>query len=711
LIENTGNISADLNVKINSTWNITISEGKSRLLETIISIKKNTTLNVTISGDVNRTIQKEIICGENVMINITPQPTYLKGTVEIPYVIENIDLLDSKFNVTFSIDGQTVSEKFFVPKGENITDSVSFNLTKGAHLLRYVSPFEMVNVTINVLSPPEFVVSSIYPEDMNFTIGEHVILVFELKNTGGTEGEATLKLSMPDFEDTNRTWVRPGEKENMSFNFTIPDDLEEKSYKGIYELDGKRDEFTFFVQGANISVDASLDKNLYEEGESAILMLNVDNECNIDLNLYSRVKFNGYDNVTYFNLTGFGSETLSFNIPVTFTGDNKILYTVYMDSGRSLYINSMYSYEKKPDVPIRIYTDRDVYNMGENVTIHIIDANKTDVLNLTAPGFTYNNTISSPTTLNFTLPELRSGTYYIEYTFENFSSSHPFDVVGYSARVLEASLDKEKYHSEDAMSLGINIEAKRNVSGSLRKLIYNPDNEIIDDFEMNETLREGENEIEVSRTLSTNISGIHVIVYRFYADLGGPDLTMLVSGAEYFDAEGAGIYISLTTGWNMISLPLQPANISASAVLQTIPNTAGNMLYGWNASKNTYDAVYGAMELELGKAYWIPITADGTWMSSGTEIHGVQVGLTPGWNMIGVPCVAGVSATDMTVTVGADTYNLVDAINNGSIGGIFYSWNAADGEWNATVISDTAVLNPGMGYFANVNQECIITYP
>ena len=161
----------------------------------------------------------------------------------------------------------------------------------------------------------------------------------------------------------------------------------------------------------------------------------------------------------------------------------------------------------------------------------------------------------------------------------------------------------------------------------------------------------------------------------------------------------------------MISLPLQPANISASAVLQTIPNTAGNMLYGWNASKNTYDAVYGAMELELGKAYWIPITADGTWMSGGTEIHGVQVGLTPGWNMIGVPCAAGASATDMTVTVGAGTYNLVDAANNGYIGGIFYSWNAADGEWGATVISDTTVLNPGMGYFANVNQGCTITYP
>ena len=541
LIENTGNISADLNISINSTWNITIPEGESRLLETTMSIKKNTTLNVAISGDVNQTIQKEIICGENARINITPQPTYLEGTVEIPFTIENTGILDSKFNATFSMDAQTVSENFFVPKGENITGSVSFNLTKGAHLLRYVSPFEAINVTINVLSPPEFVVSSIYPEDMNFTLGENVILVFDVENIGGTEGEATLRLEMPDFEDTNRTWVRPGTEENISFNLTIPDDLEEKNYKGIYELDGKRDEFRFFVQGAKISVEASRDKPLYEEGETAILTLNVDNERNMDLSLYSRVKFNEYDSVQNFTLPCFGSKTLTFNVPVNFTGDNKMLYTVYMDTGRSLYINSMYVYEKKPDVPMRLYTDKDVYNMGESVTIHIVDVTKTDVLNLTAPNFTYNDTLSGPTMLEFTLPELRSGTYYIEYTYGNFSSAHPFDVRGYSARIIEAGLDKEVYYNGDIIKLKMNIEANRNVSGLQKTWIYDPENELVDELAMNKTLMEGENKIEISRTLSTNISGIHVIVYGFSAELSGDSLTMLVSGAEYFDAEAVGL--------------------------------------------------------------------------------------------------------------------------------------------------------------------------
>jgi len=54
LIENIGKIYADLNVRLNSsttsTWNITVPEGESRLLETTRNITKNTTLKVTISG-------------------------------------------------------------------------------------------------------------------------------------------------------------------------------------------------------------------------------------------------------------------------------------------------------------------------------------------------------------------------------------------------------------------------------------------------------------------------------------------------------------------------------------------------------------------------------------------------------------------------------------------------------------------------------------
>jgi len=555
-IENIGNISAELNVTLeNNTWNITIPEKESRLITTTMSIKKNTTLNVTISGDVNKTIQKEIICGENAKINITPQPTYLEGIVEIPFTIENIGLLDSEFNATFSIDNQTVSRSFFVPKGQNITDSVSFNLTKGAHILKYISPFEEVNVTINILSPPDFVITSIYPADMEFLIGENVTITFEVENVGGTEGEATIRLLMPDFEDTNRTWIRPGERENISFRFKMPDDLEERRYKGIYEIEGRRGEFYFFVYGANISVNASLDKNLYEENETAILILNITNECPLNLSLYARVKLGGYEEVKHFNLTDF--KTLKFYVPVHFNGQ-KLFYGIYMESGRALYLNAMYVHKKEI---ISLYTDKQVYNAGENVTI-FVETTESGILNITAPGFNKSMFLTGSAVIEFELPkELRSGTYYIDYTFDNFSAAYPFDVIGYSARILECNLDKEVYNQSDVMIVNMNVETNKNISGVLKSWIYDPEDNLIKELEIERNFVKGENKIEIVLNFSSNLSGIHALVYGIYAH---SDLIFLASGAEYFDVKGINAPPIANANGPYAGIEGQPVEFNAS---------------------------------------------------------------------------------------------------------------------------------------------------
>ena len=567
LIENLGDREVDSTVSIGAeteTWDIVIPGKESRLIETTMSIIEDTTLNVVISGDVEQTIQKETIMGEDAKIEITPQPNYLEGIVEIPYTIQNIGLLDSQFVAIFSIDDQTISRNIFVPKDQNITDSVSFNLTKGAYSLKYISPFEEVNVTVNVGSPPEFIVTSILPANLNFTIGQSVIVTFVVENIGGTEGEATMKLRMPDFEDKNTTWIRPGEEENTSFSFTIPDDLEEKSYKGIYELNGEREEFAFFVQGAKISVDASLDKPLYEEGETAIFTLTIINERGFDLSLNARVQLGEYEQVKHFNLTDL--ESLIFNVPTSFNGQ-KLFYGIYMGSGRALYLNSMYI-QKKEDI-ITLYTDKQVYSIGDKVRISV-DATKTGTLNITAPGFTTSVLVTGTTTLQFTLPELRSGTYYIDYTFDGFSSSYPFDVIGYFARIVEFALDKEEYKPGDIVTMKMTVEVNRGFSGILSVWIYDPVRNVVDSFEIDKNFTKGENRIHTSRTLTSREVGIHALVCGVYANLTGHSLVVLASGARYFDVYAPhGVSISLSP----TDLTIEPGQTAMYTI--NVTNTGG----------------------------------------------------------------------------------------------------------------------------------------
>ncbi|RLI48714.1 MAG: hypothetical protein DRP09_21200, partial [Candidatus Thorarchaeota archaeon] len=73
LMENTGNVSVDLNLSIGVDGPVPfcLSAKESKLVKTTMNITENTTLFINISGDINRTIQREIIFGEDAKINIT----------------------------------------------------------------------------------------------------------------------------------------------------------------------------------------------------------------------------------------------------------------------------------------------------------------------------------------------------------------------------------------------------------------------------------------------------------------------------------------------------------------------------------------------------------------------------------------------------------------------------------------------------------------
>jgi thiol-disulfide isomerase/thioredoxin len=529
MIENIANVDSDINVTLaDHVWDVVIPAGESRLLETIMGITEDTVLIVHIAGDVERTVQKEIIMGENAVLNLDTQAVYLEGLVEIPVTVVNTGLLDTEFDVIFSIGEQQISRTFFVPQGQSVMDVVSFDLAQGAYTLDYITPFEAGSVEIYV-GVPEFVVTQL-PENVTLILGQDVSWTFGVTNIGGAEGEAHLKLMVPDWEETMSTWIKPGEENTISFDFTIPDDLAEGEYKAIYEINGSRGEFTFFVEGAQISVQAMLDKELYIEGETAFLTLAVTNDSGFDLSLYARVQLDDYAEIQPFQLID--AQTLQFGVPVSFNG-NKLFYGIYMDSGRALHLNSIYIHEKE-DV-ITLYTDKQVYSTGETVTVFIESA-QSGTLNLTAPGYSTELPIDGQALLTFVVPELRSGTYYIDYTFDGFSSSYPFDVIGYSARILEFSLDKGSYGPGDTMTMKANVEVNRDVEGVFRIGLYNPGYNLIDEFNIPYSFQQGENAIKAEMIFTGQTPGIHSLINGVYGDLPGHSLVLLAAGIEYFDS-------------------------------------------------------------------------------------------------------------------------------------------------------------------------------
>ena len=534
-IQNTGEVELNLNVSIDSqTRQITIPPNQTRQIQAELSITRNTTLIVRTSGDVETTVTKEIIFGENASIAIYPENFYIEGIVEVPYEIRNLGLLETTFTASFILNNENITKTVYLPANGNLTDTLTFNLTKGEHLLRYSTPFQQGNVTIQVQTPPKIVLISL-PENMSFHLGQKAEMNVAFKNVGGTIGEIEVKLTVPGIAElTNKTWIEPGMEGNVSFNFKVPDDLEEKYYKAIFEIEGEKHEVKFFALGAKVAVHASLDKQLYEEGENATLTLTVENLRDMNLTLFSTVALGDYSIVEYFNLSSYETKELTFSVPVTFDY-GKMLYTVYLTSGRALYINALYIYPKPPEsAGIILYTDKQVYTIGETVTIYV-NVTKQGRLIMTAPNLNINMTISQGVqTFSFKVPKLRSGTYQIKYTFEDYSSSYPIDVIGYSARIIGPELDKTTYSNGDIINLTLIIDVNRNFEGLVKAWVFDPQDNIIGEGSTNHTFTAGENKVKISMILDTNRTGLHAIAYRVYAY---GSFIWLASGATYFDAE------------------------------------------------------------------------------------------------------------------------------------------------------------------------------
>ena len=96
---------------------------------------------------------------------------------------------------------------------------------------------------------------------------------------------------------------------------------------------------------------------------------------------------------------------------------------------------------------------------------------------------------------------------------------------------------------------------------------------------------------------------------------------------------------ALSSGWNLISLPLQPVNTAIASVLSGI---AGSYQAVWaysNGAWQVYDPsdVQGSTltTMQAGYGYWIKMTAAHTLSVSGAAPSPSSISLSQGWNLAG----------------------------------------------------------------------------
>lgn len=386
---------------------------------------------------------------------------------------------------------------------------------------------------------PEFVLLS-RPLEPAYVPGQDVTMSFTLKNVGMVEGPADLHLTVLDaLDETRRLWIAPGMEMDVEFSFKIPDDLPENNYVALVDLNGETTEIPFSISGVKLEVSASLDRSLYNAGDSAVLTLDITNQSELYPGMYVRAASGNHEVTQDFVLED--NQAVNMTIPIDENTPDRIFYGIYLSSGRAVYLNSIFV--RLVQGPVTLYTDRGVYQAGDTVTVFVETVASGDLW-VSAPGHEESLAISGSTSFDFTLPEeLVSGTYAVKYEFNGNTGASNFNVAGYSARVLEVTLDKPEYEAIDSMQADFSIEVNKDVPGILKGWIYHPDGAQTELFETSLDFVAGRNRLDMRADFSTALDGLHRLVYALYK---ADSLLLLVSGAEAFDVKQAAI-TALTT--------------------------------------------------------------------------------------------------------------------------------------------------------------------
>jgi len=398
-----------------------------------------------------------------------------------------------------------------------------------------------------VKKPAAFAVTNRSADTLNLVPGQDTTYTITIQNTGDLFGTLDVPFSVPGiFEDTQTLFLDPNESETVTYQFTVPEDLDERSDVAWFEVGDTRVEIPFDVPGAKVSVEAQLDKTYYAEGENAGLTLIVTSECGFEIRGELRVQLSDFVETRALNLSAGGTATEHFQVPVVFDG-NKLLFGVYQASGRSIYLDSYYI-RNIADV-VRISSDKQKYVLSDPIAL-TITADEPGAITFTTPkgwqALAPNPMIlaQGDTAVDWSVPaEEKTGTHSLDYVFDfsggQVTGSFPVDVEGYDVLIKEINVAGDSFANTDTVPVEMIVEASRDMTATIQVLVYDAGNGLLGQVENSCQLVTGRNEVYFSVPVTSNQGGMFSLSYAIWVDLAGHSPVLMTSGNQYFDVVDA----------------------------------------------------------------------------------------------------------------------------------------------------------------------------
>lgn len=229
------------------------------------------------------------------------------------------------------------------------------------------------------ISGPIFEVTSV-PASPSFTVGREAVLNFSVKNTGTLDGMTTFTVKAMGVLNQSVTDVFvAGEERPYAFRFVVPEDAEAGDYAADYALSpigsqASTGQAMFHVVPVKMNLTASLDKDVYRPGDTAVVTLTVSKAAPFRDGAYvAGVRYGGSIELREFTLSDQAS-TLTFSVPLADITGEPLFSHVQFESGRSIVTQHLAINQGQPDLIIQNFSAGPI-----SVTTYRIEATATNL--------------------------------------------------------------------------------------------------------------------------------------------------------------------------------------------------------------------------------------------------------------------------------------------------------------------------------------------
>ena len=201
------------------------------------------------------------------------------------------------------------------------------------------------------------------------------------------------------------------------------------------------------------------------------------------------------------------------------------------------------------------------------------------------------------------------------------------------------------------------------------------------------------------------------VTFTVAGAVAGQTTTWTMGGSQVLTLTVSGLtQLSLSTGWNLVSIPIVPSSTTFNDVLASIVGEY-DLVYSYIASDPTdpwkkYNTaappfLNDLTEINERMGFWIRTSGAKPLTVSGVAPLSPTIPLVTGWNLVGYPSQVTRPITEALASI-AGKYDLVYTYDASDMADPWKKYNVAAPPF----LNDLVVMSPRRGYWIRVTQDC-----